>query len=77
MVTNVTTATGARGRGGGRCRGRGGRARAAPPSTTPYIASGHILTHLSATVYKMIPDAMKACTTGWKQESTKKRKFEV
>ena len=78
MVTNVTTATatGARGRGGRRGHGRGGRARASP-TTTPYIASGHIRTHLSATVDKMIPDAMKACTTGWKQESTKKRKFEV
>lgn len=46
-------------------------------NTGPYIANGPIKSHLPSTLDKSIPDAMKACTTGWKPQSLGKRKYEV
>lgn len=56
-----------------RCR------REQPPTpTVPYIAKGKINSGLPSTIDKAIPDAIKACTTGWKEDKTlKKRKFDV
>ena len=42
------------------------------------IAKGKINSGLPSTIDKAIPDAIKACTTGWKEDKTlKKRKFGV
>ena len=41
----------------------------------PYVASGHIKSGLPTTIDKMIPDAMKACLTGWKEDCMEKKKF--
>lgn len=51
------------------------RQREPPP--TVYIAKGKIDSGLPTTIDNAIPDAIKACTTGWKEESLKKRKFDV
>jgi len=51
--------------------------RRQPPPTVPYIAKGKINSGLPTTIDNAIPDWAKACTTGWKEESLKKRKFDV
>ena len=41
----------------------------------PYIPSGPIKSSLPSATDKMIPDAMDACTTGWKDVSMEKAEF--
>ena len=49
-----------------------------PPPTIPYIAKGKINSGLPTTIDNAVPDAIKACTTGWKEDqSLKKRKIDV
>ena len=43
----------------------------------PYIATGPIKSPLPSSLDKSLPDAMKACATGWKPQSLGKRKYEV
>ena len=65
------TGQGVTGRGGIR-----GRSTAADPHA-PYIASGNIKSGLPYALDKMIPDAMKACTTGWIEVPMQEQKFVI
>ena len=73
------TGRGGRGGRGGRqgASGARGRRTVVPRPSVPYVASGHIKSGLPSAIDKMIPDAMKACTTGWKEKSLEETKFVV
>ena len=71
-----------RGRGGrdGRGRSVGGRGSmgcGAGPNGAPYIATGRIKSGLPSIIDKFIPDAMKACLTGWKETPMQEKKFVI